>query len=119
MITRVHTMFYSSEAVTVREYIRDKLRFLFTDTDGGWLIFNLPDAELGCHPTDPPGKSGKSAGTQDIACICDDIHKTVSELKARGVELLDPVADQVGNRGPETLCELLSHIPDSARRTIC
>jgi hypothetical protein len=50
MIKGVHTMFYSSEAEELRAFIRDKLQFPFTDSGEGWLIFDLPEADMGCHP---------------------------------------------------------------------
>src|SRR5205085_7913421 len=52
MIRGVHTMFYSSEAEALREFLRDKLGFAATDVGGGWLIFDLPEADMGCHPAD-------------------------------------------------------------------
>lgn len=84
MIRGVHTMFYSSEAEELRAFIRDKLGFPSTDAGGGWLIFDLPEADMGCHPTEP---GGPPSGTADISFYCDDIETTVAELKARGVEL--------------------------------
>ena len=55
MIKGVHTMFYSSEPEGLRTFIREKLGFPYTDVGGGWLIFDLPEAEMGCHPAgDPP-----------------------------------------------------------------
>ena len=51
MIKGVHTMFYSSEAEALREFIRDKLGFPCTDVGEGWLIFDLPEADMGVHPT--------------------------------------------------------------------
>ena len=91
MITGVHTMFYSSEAEELRAFIRDKLGFSYTDVGEGWLIFDLPDAEMGCHPAD--AVDGKRSGTHDISFYCDDIKKTVAELKARGVEFTDGITD--------------------------
>lgn len=91
MIKGVHAMFYSAEADALRAFIRDKLRFPHTDVGEGWLIFDLPEAEMGCHPADPA--EGAVSGTPDISFYCDDIHKTVAELKARGVEFTDEVAD--------------------------
>jgi catechol 2,3-dioxygenase-like lactoylglutathione lyase family enzyme len=91
MITGVHTMFYSSQAEELRAFIRDKLGFPFTDVGGGWLIFDLPDAEMGCHPAEPT--AGPPSGTHHISFYCDDINKTVAELKARGVEFTDGIAD--------------------------
>ena len=92
MITGVHTMFYSSQAEELRAFIRDKLGFPFTDVGEGWLIFDLPEAEMGCHPADPV--EGPPAGTHHISFYCDDIHKTVAELRGRGVEFIDEVSDQ-------------------------
>ena len=91
MIKGVHTMFYSSQAGELRAFIRDKLGFPFTDVGEGWLIFDLPEAEMGCHPTDPA--EGPTSGTHDISFYCDDIHKTVGELKQREVEFTEPIAD--------------------------
>jgi catechol 2,3-dioxygenase-like lactoylglutathione lyase family enzyme len=88
MIQGVHTMFYSSDAEALRAFIRDKLRFPYTDVGEGWLIFDLPEADMGCHPSEP-----ESAGTHEISFYCDDIHKTVAELRARGVEFTEEVAD--------------------------
>jgi len=91
MIKGVHTMFYTSEPEALRAFLRDKLRFPFTDVGEGWLIFDLPEADMGCHPADPT--EGKTAGTHDISFYCDDIQKTVAELKGRGVEFTEAVAD--------------------------
>ena len=92
MIRGVHTMFYSSDAEALRDFIRDKLGFPCTDVGEGWLIFDLPEAEMGCHPADP--QKGAPSGTHDISFYCDDIEKTVAELMARGVEFTGPVVDQ-------------------------
>ena len=92
MIKGVHTMFYSSQADALRSFIRDKLGFAFTDVGDGWLIFDLPEADMGCHPADEA--EGKSSGTHDISFYCDDIEKTVAELRARGVEFTEEITDQ-------------------------
>jgi catechol 2,3-dioxygenase-like lactoylglutathione lyase family enzyme len=91
MIRGVHTMFYSSEPEALRAFLRDKLCFPYTDVGEGWLIFDLPEADMGCHPADP--EHGAPSGTHNISFYCDDIEKTVAELKSRGVEFTAPVAD--------------------------
>jgi catechol 2,3-dioxygenase-like lactoylglutathione lyase family enzyme len=91
MIRGVHTMFYSAEAEALRAFLRDKLGLPGTDVGGGWLIFDLPEADLGVHPTEPDG--GAPSGTPDISFYCDDIEKTVEELKARGVEFTQEIRD--------------------------
>jgi catechol 2,3-dioxygenase-like lactoylglutathione lyase family enzyme len=91
MIRGVHTMFYTSQAEALRAFLRDKLGLPCTDVGGGWLIFDLPEADMGCHPVDKG--EGVPSGTADISFYCDDIEKTVAELQARGVEFTGPVAD--------------------------
>ena len=91
MIRGVHTMFYSSQADELRAFIRDKLGFPFSDVGDGWLIFDLPEADMGCHPAEP--ENGAPSGQQMISFYCDDIHQTVAELKTRGVEFVDEIAD--------------------------
>ncbi len=89
MIRGMHAMFYSSEADALRTFIREKLGLPGTDVGGGWLIFDLPEADLGVHPTEnnPP------SGTADISFYCDDIEQTITELKGRGVEFTQAVQD--------------------------
>src|SRR4029077_13541775 len=89
----VHTMFYSSQPEAFRAFARDKLGFKATDVGGGWLIFNLPEADMGCHPADPD-EEGATSGTPNISFYCDDIAKTVAELKAKGVEFTDAVSNR-------------------------
>jgi predicted enzyme related to lactoylglutathione lyase len=93
MITGVHTMFYSSQAEELRRFIRDKLGLAFTDVGGGWLIFDLPEAEIGCHEADTQSVDGGPSATHSVSFYCDDIQRTVSELKARGVEFTDAITD--------------------------
>ena len=91
MITGVHTMFYSSKPEELRAFIRDKLKFPYTDVGEGWLIFDLPDAEMGCHPAE--AKEGHQSGTPHISFYCDDIGKTVAELRGRGVVFQGGITD--------------------------
>jgi hypothetical protein len=94
MIRGVHTMFYSSEPEAFRAFLRDKLKFPFTDVGEGWLIFDLPEADMGCHPAGTGGEEGAPSGTHNISFYCDDVEKTVSELKSRGVEFTHPITDR-------------------------
>jgi len=82
-------MFYSSKAAELRAFLRDKLKFPAYDIDDGWLIFDMPRADMGVHPTDSP--EGPANGTHNISFWCDDVEKTVAELKSRGVEFTKPV----------------------------
>jgi catechol 2,3-dioxygenase-like lactoylglutathione lyase family enzyme len=92
MIRGVHTMFYSSDAAALRAFLRDKLGFKATDVGDGWLIFDLPEADMGVHPADE--EHGGPSGMHDISFYCDDIEKTVAELKGKGVEFTAPIVDR-------------------------
>lgn len=93
MIQGVHAMFYTSEAEALRAFLRDKLGFPYTDMGEGWLIFDLPEADMGCHPADESGEHGKASGTHDISFYCDDLETTIEQLRARGVEFAGGIED--------------------------
>src|SRR5580765_8348195 len=92
MIRGVHSMFYTADAEAMRAFIRDKLGFPYTDVGDGWLIFDVPEGDLGCHPAheDP----GATAGTHAISFYCDKIDETVADLRSRGVEFTEPVTNR-------------------------
>jgi len=92
MITGIHALFFSSQVEESRAFIRDKLGLPYKDAGGGWLIFDLPRADMGCHPA--ADKPGKQSGVHDISFYCDDIEATVAELKSRGVEFTDEITNQ-------------------------
>ena len=90
MITGVHALIFSDAADDVRAFLRDKLEWPHVDDGNGWLIFALPPAELGVHPT------GGGAGPEqrhELYLMCDDIEQTMAELEAKGVEFASPVTD--------------------------
>ena len=91
MKINMHGMFYSSEPLALREFLRDKLGFPAHDTGDGWLIMDIPEADLGVHPTDFP--DSPPSGMHNISFYCDDIHATVDELKSRGVVFDNDIAD--------------------------
>ena len=92
MIQGVHTMFYTSQPEEMRAFIRDKLGFPFTDVGEGWLIFDMPEADMGCHPSS--AEDGKRPGTHQIPFYCKDIESTVATLKERGVAFTSDITDQ-------------------------
>jgi hypothetical protein len=92
MIRGLHGLFYSSHPEEARHFIRDKLRLPYTDTGGGWLIFDLPEAELGVHPVED--KDSSMVGIHDVSFYCDNIHRTVSDLKKRGVKFTGRIAER-------------------------
>jgi catechol 2,3-dioxygenase-like lactoylglutathione lyase family enzyme len=77
-ITGVHALLYTPDAEGLRSVLRDVLGWSYVDAHGGWLIFALPPAELGVHPSDAPH--------HELSFMCDDIDATVAELAAQGIE---------------------------------
>ena len=87
MINGVHALIYSADADADRAFIRDVLGLDFVDSGGGWLIFALPPAELAVHPHE-------TGGAHELYLMCDDVHATVAELRAKGVEVVREVSDE-------------------------
>jgi predicted enzyme related to lactoylglutathione lyase len=96
MITGAHAIIYAQDAELARAFFRDTLEWPYVDNHGGWLIFQLPPAELGIHPSGRSGQpaTGAPSGHHEVYLMCDDITATVSALAARGVEFTGPVEDQ-------------------------
>ena len=87
MITGAHAILFTPDADAVRAFLRDVLEFPSVDAGDGWLILALPPAELAAHPAE-------GAGHHELYLMCDDVHATVAELEARGVEFTRPVSDE-------------------------
>lgn len=82
-----HMLIYTTEAEALRATLRDVFNLKSVDAGGGWLIFKMPPAELGIHPTDG-SVSNRPANFHVISFMCDDINETVAELRAKGVRVL-------------------------------
>jgi catechol 2,3-dioxygenase-like lactoylglutathione lyase family enzyme len=96
MITGTHAIIYADDAEKARAFFRDVLEFPNVDIHGGWLIFQLPPAELGIHPAGEVGdpNSGARSGQHELYLMCDDVKATVADLTAKGIEFTAPVEDQ-------------------------
>jgi hypothetical protein len=94
-INGTHMLFYTSEAEKLRAMLRDVFGFKWVDAHGGWLIFRLPPAEIGVHPAEGP--TFDSGVRHQISFMCDDIHKTIAELRAKGVDVVgEPQTESYG-----------------------
>jgi hypothetical protein len=76
----------------LRAMLRDVFGFKYVDAGGGWLIFALPPAEIGVHPGEGP--NWESGTRHEISFMCDDIHATVADLRARGVKIDSEIGTQ-------------------------
>jgi catechol 2,3-dioxygenase-like lactoylglutathione lyase family enzyme len=87
MITGVHAVIFTTDAERDRAFFRDVLELPSVDAGGGWLIFALPPAELAAHPAEEGGK-------HELYLMCDDVHATVADLEAKGVDIAGPISDE-------------------------
>lgn len=84
-ITGAHVLLYTPEAEKLRATLRDVFKWKYVDAGEGWLIFALPPAEIGVHPAEGP--TWESGVRHQFSLMCDDIHATVSELRAKGIRI--------------------------------
>ena len=78
-IIAAHMLLYTPEAEAVRAVLRDVLGWEYVEDTPGWLIFKLPPAELGVHPSE-------GATTHQVCLMCDNLQQTMDELGAKGIE---------------------------------
>ena len=85
-----HVLLYTPEAEALRAVLRDALGWEYVEdaeTSPGWVIFRLPPAELGVHPSE--------GSTQHTLCLmCDDLDATMAELRAKGIEFRGDPEDE-------------------------
>ncbi len=85
-IVGAHVLIYTPEAEAARSVLAKVFGFENIDTGEGWLIFRLPPAELGVHPS---GGATKHA----IQFMCDDIEVTMAEFRSKGLHFNGPAED--------------------------
>jgi hypothetical protein len=91
-INGLHGLLYTSEPEKLRAMLRDVFRFKSVDAGGGWLIFGMPPAELGVHPLE--GENFEAGHRHLMSFMCDDINKTIAELRAKGVNVVGEPKDE-------------------------
>jgi catechol 2,3-dioxygenase-like lactoylglutathione lyase family enzyme len=87
VITGAHVILYSRNPEADRAFLRDLLGLRSVDAGGGWTIVALPPAEVAVHPAE-------TSGAVELYLVCDDVDRTVADLAARGIAVLDAVTDQ-------------------------
>jgi hypothetical protein len=85
-ITGAHVLLYTPQAEQLRATLRDVFGWSHVDAGDGWLIFALPPAELGVHPS-------QGSAHHALSLICDDVEATVAELRQRGIEFREEPKD--------------------------
>jgi hypothetical protein len=70
---------YTPKPEELRAVLRDVFGWRYVDDGDGWLIFALPPAELGVHPSE-------GSTHHELSLMCDDVAATKSELETKGIE---------------------------------
>jgi catechol 2,3-dioxygenase-like lactoylglutathione lyase family enzyme len=88
MIIGAHVLLYSKDPEADRAFFRDALGFRTVDAGGGWLIFALPPAELGVHPSS--GEFVQEHAEYPLLgsvlyLMCDDLRSTIRSLEEKNV----------------------------------
>jgi predicted enzyme related to lactoylglutathione lyase len=95
VITAVHTLVYADDAEAARAFFRDVIGWAHVDARGGWLIFKTGPSELGVHPTsdERDGETWSTGQHHEISLMCDDVERTVAELRAKGARFTRGITD--------------------------
>jgi hypothetical protein len=91
-INGLHGLLYTSEPEKLRATFRDVFGFTHVDAGGGWLIFAMPPAELGVHPTE--GENVEAGHRHLLSFMCDNITQTIADLRAKGVKVVGEPKDE-------------------------
>ncbi len=86
MIYGAHAVIFSRAPAEARALLDKILDGTRVDAGGGWMIFALPPAEIAVHPTD-------GAPGHELYLMCQDIEKTITELREKGVKFSRPVQE--------------------------
>jgi hypothetical protein len=86
-IVGAHVLLYSPETDALRAVLRDVLDWDYVEDKPGWLIFALPPAEVGVHPSE-------GATKHELCLMCDDLEATMRELRGKGIEFRGDPRDE-------------------------
>ncbi len=86
MINGVHMLVYANDAAKARAFFRDVLGYSHVSAGEDWLIFALPPAEIGFHPTEGEPEH------HVMYFMCADLDAAMAALAKKGV-VCGPVHD--------------------------
>jgi len=77
MVFGAHLVLFGTDADADRRFLAEKLGMRSVDAGHGWLIFEMPPAEVAVHPAEAP--------EAELVLMCDDLTAEVESLVARGM----------------------------------
>jgi catechol 2,3-dioxygenase-like lactoylglutathione lyase family enzyme len=100
-IIGAHVLLYSDNPEADRAFFRDILGFPAVDAGGGWLIFALPPAEVGIHPSDGERcqlHGGRHLLGSVLYLMCDHLTVLMKTLQSEGVTCSPVEAEDWGTK---------------------
>lgn len=101
MIIGAHLLLYSRQPEADRAFFRDVLGFPYVDAGEGWLIFALPSAEAGIHPSDDEAAQ-THAGHRMLGAVlylmCDNLMLLINSLRTKNVRFTEVEEEAWGIR---------------------
>jgi hypothetical protein len=94
--TGAHLLRSSKDSEADRAFFRDVLGFPAVDAGGGWLIFGLPPAEVGIHPSEGEKRQlhgGRQLLTSVLYLMCDNLQTLIKSLEGKNVSC-SPVEEE-------------------------
>lgn len=89
MITGINGLLFTSEPAAAREALSTLLPFDVHDAGDGWLVFDVPEADLAVHPLDDDHEP-----FHQLSFVCDDIDATLEQVESLDLAVVDPVEDK-------------------------
>ena len=83
MIKAAHAIVFTTDADADRAFFRDVLQMKNIDVGGGWLIFQLPPAEVAFHPND-------RNDVHELYLVCDSLDAFMAKMAEHGVACTEP-----------------------------
>ena len=90
MIFGAHVILYSKDAAADRTFLSDVLGFPSVDAGRGWLIFELPPAEMAVHPAEENGR-------HELYFMCNDLNAEMAALAQKQVECSEVQEERWGS----------------------
>jgi hypothetical protein len=90
MIFGAHMILYSKDAAADRAFLSDVLGFPSVDAGRGWLIFELPPAEVAVHP-------GEENDRHELYFMCRDLNAEIAALTQKQVECSEVLEERWGS----------------------
>ena len=83
MIVGAHSIIYSRDPERDRLFLKDVLELPSRDVGDGWLIFDLPPAEVAVHPSD-------RNNVHEFYLLTDDVAALLVKLNQQGIPCSPP-----------------------------